>query len=99
MSLKEKLTKKVAEDIGIDIKELGKEALIAFLRERRRKIMLEMLEIFRKYNVNSSEELHEKVKSGEALEHPGWEDLILLENLEASLEIVEEDIRAIQESS
>lgn len=99
MALTEELTKKVAEDIGVDIKELGKEALIAFLRERKRKIMVERLELFRKYGVSSSEELKEKVKSGGVLEHPAWEDIILLENLEASLAVIEEDIRALQVSS
>jgi len=33
-------------------------------------------------NVSSSKELEEAIKSGMVVEHPSWEDLIGIENLE-----------------
>ena len=40
-----------------------------------------------------------KIKNGEVAEHPAWEDLILLENLEAGIVLINRDIKSIQESS
>jgi len=99
MPISEEIIKKVAEDTGIKMEELTKLGLLAILREKRRDIMIERLEVLKKYNVNSSKELREKIERGEIKEHPGWEEFILLENLEGTLEIVERDIEVIQESS
>lgn len=99
MPITEKIIKKVAKDTGISIDELTISGLLALLRERRRKIMLEMLEVINRYDVTSPMELEKKIKKGEISEHPAWEDLILLENLEAAIALIDEDIRTIQKSS
>lgn len=54
------------------------------------------IEILTRYNVTSSEELEEGIKSGQINEHPGWEDLIILENLESAIETLDGDIELIQ---
>lgn len=91
--------KKIADDTGISIDELTTSGLSAFLREKRRKIMMDRLEVLNRYNVASGEEIENGIKNGEIPEHPAWEDLILLENLESAIAQIDEDIRAIQEAS
>ena len=99
MPITEEVIRKVAEDTGISVEELKVSSLLAFLREKKKKIMLERLDIFARYSVNSSDNLEIKIKNGEIAEHPAWEDLILLENLEAGIVLINRDIKSIQESS
>lgn len=99
MPITEDVIKKIADDTGISVGELTISGLLAFLREKRRKIMMDRLEVLNRYNVTSSEEIEKKIKNGEISEHPAWEDLILLENLESAIAQIDEDIRVIQEAS
>jgi hypothetical protein len=99
MPITEDVIKKIADDTGISVGELTISGLLAFLREKRRKIMMDRLEVLNRYNVTSSEEIEKKIKNGEIPEHPAWEDLILLENLESAIAQIDEDIRVIQEAS
>ena len=96
MPLTEEVIRKVAEDTGISVEELKVSSLLAFLRDKKKKIMLERLYIFARYSVNSSDNLEIKIKNGEIAEHPAWEDLILLENLEAGIVLIDGDIKSIQ---
>ena len=94
---------KLIEEISRDM-SLGKDALIekgveAFLKEKKRKLKLEMLGILARYKVSSGKELEEKIKAGEIEEHPTWEDLIALENLEAALEKVDGYLRNLPKTS
>jgi len=95
MSITEELIKKIANDLGIDFEDITKESLKAFLQEKRRRIKIDILEILDRYKVTSSRELEEKIFKEEVPGHPAWEDLILLENLEETLKIIEENIRNI----
>jgi len=99
MPITEDVIKKIADDTGISVGELTISGLLAFLREKRRKIMMDRLEVLNRYNVTSSEEIEKKIKNGEIPEHPAWEDLILLENLESAIAQIDEHIRVIQEAS
>ena len=99
MPIIEEVIRKVAEDTGISVEELKVSSLLAFLREKKKKIMLERLDILARYSVNSPDSLEIKIKNGEVAEHPAWEDLILLENLEAGIVLINRDIKSIQESS
>ena len=99
MPITEEVIRKVAEDTGISVEELKVSSLLAFLREKKKKIMLERLDILARYSVNSPDNLEIKIKNGEIAGHPAWEDLILLENLEAGIVLINRDIKSIQESS
>lgn len=99
MPVTEDVIKKIADDTGISIAELTTSGLIAFLREKKRKAMVDRLEVLDRYSVTSGEELEKKIKDSEIPEHPAWEDLILLENIEATIALIDEDIKALQESS
>ena len=41
-------------------------------------------------------EFEEKIKSGEIIEHPAWEDLIELKNIEGELKEINDDIQSLQ---
>lgn len=99
MPITEEVIKKVAEDTGVSVEELKVSGLLSFLREKKKKIMLERLDILARYRVGSSEDLENKIKTGEIAEHPAWEDVILLENLEAGIALIDGDIKSIQEAS
>ena len=99
MPVTEDVIKKIADDTGISVGELTISGLLAFLREKRRKVMMDRLEVLDRYNISSGEEIERKIKNGEIPEHPTWEDLILLENLESTIAQIDEDISAIQKAS
>jgi len=99
MSITKEIIKKVAEDTGITVDELAVSGFLALLREKRRKVMLDRLDVLARFGATSAEEIGKKIKDGEIPEHPAWEDLIFLENLESAIIRIDEDIKAIQESS
>jgi len=99
MTVTEEVIKKIADNTGVSVDELTASGLLALLREKRRKVMMDRLEVLDRYNVTSSEEFEEKIKQGDIPEHPAWEDLIHLENLDSLIAEIDEDIRAIQKAS
>jgi replication initiation and membrane attachment protein DnaB len=99
MALNEKIMRKIAGDTGISMEELTTSGITALLRERRRKIMLERLDILARYNITSPAQLENNIKEGDIAEHPTWEDLILLENLDEAINLIDEDINVIQEAA
>ena len=90
------IVEKIATKEGIDKEKLIILSLIAYLNEKKRKYMEERLEILKRYGVNSMKELEEKIRKGEIEEHPAWEDLITLENLEELIREISDDIRRLQ---
>jgi hypothetical protein len=99
MALNEKIMRKIAGDTGTSIEELTTSGITALLRERRRKLMLERLDILGRYNITSPGQLENNIKEGDIAEHPTWEDLILLENLEEAINLIDENINAIQKAA
>ena len=89
---------KIAIKEGVKKEELMVLSLIAYLNEKKKKCMEERLEILKRYNVNSAEELEEKIRKGELNEHPAWEDLITLENLEGMIKEISDDIQNLQKT-
>ncbi len=76
----------IARSLGMTEDELMEQAIRRFLFEKRREILQERLEILARYHVETLKELESRIASGQTAEHPAWEDLITLENLDASLE-------------
>jgi hypothetical protein len=56
---------------------------------KKRMLQSERLEILSRYGVTTIEELKEKIESGEIQEHPGWEDLIELRNIETEIKEID----------
>ncbi len=96
MPITTEIIKKIADDTGVSTAQLTISGLLAFLREKKRSIMLDILNIVNRYDAVSSKDLEGKIKNGDIAEHPAWEDLIQLENLESALALIDKDIKAIQ---
>ncbi len=79
-------TMELAQSMGMTEPELMHRALATFLQEQRRTIMQTRLELLARYGVATIAELETKVTEGEVPEHPAWEDLIVVENLDVRLE-------------
>lgn len=77
--------KHLSKDLGINEEILVREGIIEYLKSRIKASMRDRLEIMSRYKVSSLDEFEKKVKEGTVPEHPGWEDLITLENLENSI--------------
>jgi len=56
MPMTEDVIKKIADDTGISVGELTISGLLAFLREKRRNVMMDRLEVLDRYIVSSGEE-------------------------------------------
>jgi hypothetical protein len=64
------------------------------LKEKKRKFQQERFEILSRYQVASIGEVEEKIKNSEIPEHPAWEDLIELKNIEAEIKEIDRDIQS-----
>ena len=68
------------------------------IKEKKRNLRIERLEILGRYDVTTVKELEEKIKEDIAPEHPAWEDLIEVKNIEAEIKEMEHDLRTLQEA-
>jgi hypothetical protein len=78
--------KQIANTFNLSEPDLFRQALISFLREKKRQVLQARLDILARYNVETYLELETKIANNETLEHPAWEDCITAENLTARLE-------------
>jgi len=76
----------IAQSLGMSEPELMQRALKTFLQEQRREVLQTRLEILARYGVSNAVELEARISESTAPEHPGWEDLIVVDNLDARLE-------------
>lgn len=86
----------IARFLDLDRDSLLEKGVETLLLERRRRVLLEKLQLLARYDASSKDEIEEKLKQGELKEHPTWEDLITIENLEAELEKLDGYIRSLQ---
>jgi len=56
----------------------------------------EINEVKTRYEVKSATELEKKIENGGIAEHPAWEDLIVLENLEERAKKIREELVALK---
>jgi len=77
--------KHVSKDLGINENVLIMEGVAEYIKNRIKACMRDRLEILSRYNISSIEEFENKVTDGSIPEHPGWEDMIIIENLEDSI--------------
>lgn len=68
------------------------------MKEKKRELQIERLEILSRYDATTVKELQEKIKEGEVPEHPAWEDLIEIKNIEVEIREIESDIRALHQT-
>lgn len=68
------------------------------IKEKKRELQLEKLEILARYGIQTVKDLKAKIATGAVPEHPGWEDFIELENIEAEIGELENDIHTLQKA-
>lgn len=84
-----KLISELAASEHIPEDVLIREALKSFLREKKRAIQSDQLDILKRYRISSSEALDDKIRKGTLSESPAWEDRIALDNLQEALSNVD----------
>lgn len=87
--------KKISEKYAVSAEEFIRSGVITNLREKKRLLQIERFEILSRYQVSNVEELNQKVAEGDAPEHPGWEDLIEVKNIEQEIKEIENDIKIL----
>jgi len=82
----------IAQKLLISHEQLLRDSLKSYLLARKQELMNEKFEILSRYTVTNINELAEKIKQGIVKEHPSWEDLIDLKNLEEEIQGIQDDI-------
>lgn len=90
------LMERIADRVNMKKEDLVRAGVGTFLLEKKKEYLQERFEILSKYNVFSTDELREKIKAGEVAEHPTWEELIEIKNIETQLRELEDDIENLQ---
>ena len=91
LSQVEKISKKYAASA----EEFIRSGAIMNLREKQRLLQIERFEILSRYRASNVEQLNQKVTEGDAPEHPAWEDLIEVKNIEQEIKEIGNDIRIL----
>jgi len=97
--MRTKLLEAISRYVDLDQETLIRRGVEALLQEKRRAILIERLQPLARYGVDSAVELERKIRDGEVEEHPAWEDLITLENLDATLEKVDDYLRDLSRTT
>jgi len=84
--------KHLSRDLGINEDALIREGIVEYLKSKIKACMRDKLEIMSRYRVSSIDEFEKKVQEGTIPEHPGWEDLITIENLENSINKLKKEL-------
>ena len=75
----------IAVSLGLTERELSRQALASFLREKKRQTLQLKMEILARYGADSIADLEAKIAQSKVVEHPAWEDLIVAENMTTRL--------------
>jgi hypothetical protein len=86
---------KISQKYAVSAEEFIRSGAIMNLREKQRLLKIERFEILSRYRASNVEQLNQKVAEGDAPEHPGWEDLIEVKNIEQEINEIENDIRIL----
>jgi hypothetical protein len=82
----------IAQKFVISYEQLLQESLKSYWKAIKQELMTERFEILSRSTVTNVNELEEKIKQGLVQEHPSWEDLIDLRNLEREIQGIQYDI-------
>ena len=86
---------KISQKYAVSSEEFIRSSVIMNLREKQRLLRIERFEILDRYQASNVGDLNQKISEGKAPEHPGWEDLIELKNIEEEIKEIENDIRTL----
>jgi hypothetical protein len=76
---------KISQKYAVSAEEFIGSGVIMNLKEKQRMLQIERFEILSRYQTSNAEELNQKITEGKSPEHPGWEDLIEIKNIEEEL--------------
>ncbi len=97
--MKAKLLKRISKDMHLSEEEVLEESISSFLDRSLCNASVEIEKLKNKYDVESSEELEEKIEKVEVEAHPAWEELIEWENLKKQIVKFKEWTKKISTSS
>ena len=86
---------RISHKYAASAEEFIRSSVIMNLKEKQRLLQIERFEILSRYRTSNVEELNQKITEGKSLEHPGWEDLIEIKNIEEEIKEIECDIRVL----
>ena len=86
---------KISQKYSESAEEFIRAGVIMNLKEKQRLLQIELFEILARYQASNVEELNQKVIEGSEPEHPAWEDLIEVKNIEQEINEIENHIRAL----
>jgi len=91
------ILERVSKVLGVPPKELMRKGLEGLLEAQLRICSAEIHEIKTRYEVKSAIELEKKIEKGGGIaEHPAWEELIVLENLEERAKKMRKELVALK---
>jgi hypothetical protein len=90
------IVERVSKVLGVPPNELVRKGLEGLLEAQLRICFAEINEIKTRYEVKSVAELEKKIRKGAIAEHPAWEDLIVLENLEERAQRIRKELVALK---
>jgi hypothetical protein len=91
--------KDLSRDLGINEDILIREGITEYIKFKIKACMRDRLEIISRYKISSLDEFEKNVKEGIIPEHPGWEDLIILENLENMINKLKKELSHVRNVS
>ena len=83
---------RISQKYSVSAEDFIRSGIISNLKERQRLLRIERFEILARYQASNVDELNQRIAEGKVAEHPGWEDLIELKNIENEIDEIEHDI-------
>lgn len=93
-----KIIETISEKYSKSPEEFIKLGSCLVMKGKKRALQLERLELLSLYDSETVKALEDKIKSGAVPEHPSWEALIEIKNIEAEIKEIENDIRTVQQA-
>jgi len=85
------IVERLSKVLGVPPDELVRKGIEEFLESQLRICYAEISEIKTRYGVKSAAGLEKKIQKAAVAEHPAWEDLIVLENLEERAQKIQKE--------
>ncbi len=87
------LLKEVAEILNIPERDIERESLKTFLEAKLKKLLIEQLQLTRKYGVKNVDEMENFYIERKLSEKESWEDYFELSHIEAEVESVKKALQ------
>jgi hypothetical protein len=92
----EAIVERVSKVFGVSPDELVRKGIKEFLQAQLRICFAEILDVKTRYEVKGASELEKRIRKGAVAEHPAWEDIIILENLEERAQKIRKELKALK---